>query len=136
MLSMAAQMVFLNLESMMVVHQGENSATEPEWRAFITELAGQDLRKLRVLILTNGGGLTAEQRAELKATMAGRSVRTAVVSDSMKVRFIVATIALINREHHCFTRAEIGKAYDFLELTATERTETARAILETGRLLA
>lgn len=74
-----------------------------------------------MLILTTGGGPTADQRVELKHFMAGRSVRTAVVSDSIKMRFIIPSIALTNREHHGFTSRELGKAYDFLELSP-ERT--------------
>ncbi|MEI9938314.1 MAG: hypothetical protein WDO69_13925 [Pseudomonadota bacterium] len=121
---------------MMVVQQGTEPATDTEWRAFMADLSQKDLSQLRVLILTTGGGPTADQRVQLKHFMAGRSVRTAVVSDSIKMRFIIATIALINREHHGFTNRELGKAYEFLELTPTERTAAARAIKELARQLA
>jgi hypothetical protein len=86
--------------------------------------------------VTVGGGPTAAQRASLKLAMKGRSVRSAVVSDSVKVRFIIASVALINREHHGFSTRELGKAYDFLQLTSAERQSTEAALQQLGKLLA
>lgn len=122
--------------SVMVIRQGTEAATEQEWRGLLTKLGQQDLTKLRILIATDGGGPTAAQRASIKALMAGRSVRTAVVSDSMKVRFAIATIAFINREHHGFATRELSQAYDFLQLTPAERSETDAALRELSDLLA
>lgn len=133
---MPARMLLRLTGSVMVIRQGKEAATEHEWRSLLTELALQDLTKLRILIATDGGGPNAEQRASIKVTMAGRSVRTAVVSDSIKVRFAIATIALINREHHGFTNRELSQAYDFLQLTPSERGDTERVLKELSDLLA
>lgn len=129
-------MLFRLNGSVMVIRQGTEAATEHEWRGLLTELGQQDFTKLRVLIATDGGGPSAEQRASLKVIMAGRSVRTAVVSDSIKVRFTIATIALINREHHGFSNRELSQAYDFLQLTPAQRGDTERALRQLGDLLA
>ena len=132
---MRARLAFLSFGSVMVVQQGAEPATDSEWRAFMADLGPKDLSQLRVLILTTGGGPTADQRVELKHFMAGRSVRTAVVSDSIKMRFIIATIALINREHHGFNNRELSKAYDFLALSPSEPTRTASVIKQLGERL-
>lgn len=129
-------MLFRLIGSVMVIRQGTEAATQHEWRDFLTSLAQQDLTKLRVLIATDGGGPSSQQRASLKATMAGRSVRTAVVSDSIKVRFTIATIALISREHHGFSNRELRQAYDFLQLTPVERDAVEGATRQLGDLLA
>lgn len=129
-------MLFRLTGSVMVVRQGKEPAHEHEWRSFLKELGQRDLTTLRVLVATDGGGPSAEQRAALKATMAGRSVRTAVVTDSIKVRFTIATVALINREHHGFSNRELSQAYDFLQLTPAERGDTGDALRQLGELLA
>jgi hypothetical protein len=133
---MRARMLLRRTGSVLVIRQGTEPATEHEWRGLLTELGQQDLTKLRILIATDGGGPTAEQRAAIKVVMAGRSVRTAVVSDSIKVRFAIATIALINREHHGFTSRELSQAYDFLQLTPAERGDTDSVLRQLGDLLA
>jgi hypothetical protein len=132
---MPARMLFRLTGSVMVIRQGIWPPNEDEWRGLLTELGRQDFTKLRILIATDGGGPTAEQRASLKVTMAGRSVRTAVVSDSIKVRFTIATIALINREHHGFSNRELSQAYDFLQLTPAERGDAERVLKQLGELL-
>src|SRR5688500_8994301 len=132
---MRARMLFRLTGSVMVIRQGTEPANEREWRDLLTELGQQDLTKLRVLIATDGGGPSAEQRASLKLTMAGRSVRTAVVSDSIKVRFTIATIALINKEHHGFSRRELSQAYNFLQLTPAERGDAEGVLKQLGELL-
>jgi hypothetical protein len=132
---MRARMLFRLTGSVMVIRQGIEPANEHEWRGLLTELGKQDFTKLRVLIATDGGGPSAEQRASLKVTMAGRSVRTAVVSDSIKVRFTIATVALINREHHGFSNRERSQAYDFLQLTPAERGDAERVLQQLGELL-
>lgn len=133
---MRARMLFRLTGSVMVIRQGTEPANEHEWRGFLTELGQRDLTKLRIVIATDGGGPTAEQRATLKVIMAGRSVRTAVVSDSIKVRFTIATIALINREHHGFSNRERSQAYDFLQLTPVERRDADGVLRQLGELLA
>jgi hypothetical protein len=132
---MTARMLFRTSGRVTVVQQGAHAAHDDEWMAFLKDLSKRDLSKHRVLIFSAGGGPTASQRVPLKALMAGRSMRTAVVSDSIKVRFIIATIALINSEHHGYTRRELGKAYDFLELTAEERTECTSIAKQLAGLL-
>jgi hypothetical protein len=128
-------MLFRLTGSVMVIRQGTEPANEHEWRELLTELGQHDFTKLRVLIATDGGGPSAEQRASLKVTMAGRSVRTAVVSDSIKVRFTIATIALINREHHGFSNRELSQAFDFLQLTPAERRAAKAVLQQLGELL-
>lgn len=122
-------------ESLMVVRQDAQSSTDAEWRAFLAELVTQQFEKLRVLIVTDGGGPTSEQRAELKVAMAGRAARTAVISDSIKVRFTIAMIALINPQHHGFASHEIGQAFDFLDLSAAERARVTDAVRDLGARL-
>lgn len=62
-------------------------------------------------------------------------MRSAVVSDSIKVRFTIATIALINPEHHGFSNRELSQAYDFLQLTPAERGDVERVLQQLGELL-
>lgn len=128
-------MVFRSLPSVLVVRQGTEASTDQEWRAFLDVLATQDFSKLKVMIVTDGGSPTVQQRAALKITLAGRTARTAVVSDQFKVRFVVASIALINREHHGFGGHERDKAYEFLGLSLVDRASAEAALKQLAVLV-
>jgi hypothetical protein len=92
--------------------------------------ATTDLNATKVLVITDGGGPDLAQRESLAGVVRGRSVCSAVVSDSIKVRFIVATVALFSSKISTFTRSEIEKAYRFLGLTQEEIAVAKKAVVE------
>lgn len=114
----------------MVFVQNEHPPSEQEWDEFLTVLADNRaaLPKLRLLVITTGGAPTTEQRKRLAATLAGTPMRVASVSDNMKIRFVTATISLFHRDMRTFGTSEMGEAYDYLGLTASERTHVEAAI--------
>jgi hypothetical protein len=58
-----------------------------------------------------------------------------VVTDSIKVRFIVSSVALLNRHISTFSKAEFSKAYAYLGLSMGEQVLAMQAIEEMGRML-
>jgi hypothetical protein len=80
--------------------------------------------------VTKGGGPDVKQRKRLETTLAGAKFQTAVVSDSVKVRFVAATIALFHKEHRSFTEDEMDRAYQHLGLTAHECSLANTAVAE------
>jgi hypothetical protein len=117
--------------SLVVLLQGTETPTAAEWSECIKLLsATTDLNATKVLVITDGGGPDLAQRESLEGVLRGRSVSSAVVSDSIKVRFIVATVALFSSRISTFTRSEIEKAYRFLGLTYEEIAAAKKAVVE------
>ena len=104
-----------------VLRETFDNPRDEEWDDFLRLLdRSRDLAKLRILVITDGGGPNAAQRARLQTVLKGRAVRVAIVTDSAKSRFIASAVSLFNRDHRGFSRAEIPIAYSHLQLTASE----------------
>jgi hypothetical protein len=112
--------------------QNENAPTDPEWDEFLTILAENrtQLPKLRLLVVTSGGAPTTDQRKRLASTLAGTPMRVASVSNSMKIRFVTATISLFHSDFRTFSTSELEDAYDYLGLGVGERRQVAAAVKE------
>lgn len=118
-------------DSMIVLRENEDTPADEDWDAFLTMLVQDRERfpKLKILVLTEGGGPNAEQRKRLKIALDGRPVRVACVTDSVKVRFIASSVALLNRQIRTFAKSELAAAYTHLGMSAAEQ-KLAAAILE------
>jgi hypothetical protein len=116
----------------MVFVQNEHPPSEEEWNEFLRVLAENraDLPKLRLLVLTTGGAPTTEQRKRLAATLGGAPMRVASISDSMKMRFVAATISLFHRDLRLFPSKDADQAYAHIGVTAEERRQIEAAIEE------
>ena|SRR6188768_3912737 len=118
-----ATMAWRVVGTVLVVTETEDSPSDGEWNAFIADTMQYRKRvnEMRVLIITDGGGPNSSQRVLIKTAIAGKPFRSAVVSDSIKLRFIAAAIMLISKNHASFTTPEWRRAYDHLSLNAEER---------------
>ncbi|MEO8906324.1 MAG: STAS/SEC14 domain-containing protein [Polyangiaceae bacterium] len=123
---------------MIIARQARDTPTEKEWDDFLQAVVENrdNTAAVRILVLTDGGGPSTGQRRRLQAALDGRIFRVAVVSDSIKVRFIVSSVALLNSEISSFTRAEIGQAYKYLRLTTEEQRLAIKALAEIELLIA
>jgi hypothetical protein len=117
--------------SLVILLQGTDTPTTAEWNECIKLVAATtDLNSTKVLVITHGGGPNLAQRQTLEGVLRGTTVCSAVVSDSMKVRFIVATVALFSSKISTFTMSEIEKAYRFLGLMPDQVQLAKRAVAE------
>lgn len=116
---------------MLILRQNDQSPSDPEWDGFLTLLkaARPEFDRLKILILTDGGGPNAAQRKRLADTLGGKAVRVAVISDSIKVRFVASTIALFHKEHRSFLKSEFRNACGHLGMSSHEG-ELAKQTLE------
>ena len=116
---------------MIVIRQNKDTSSDQDWDDFLDMLVERrpEFAKLKILVVTDGGGPSQAQRKRLEVALAGKPVRVAVVSDSMKTRFIVSSIALLNRDMSSFRASELSQAYDHLSLTLDER-RTAKTTIE------
>jgi hypothetical protein len=81
-------------------------------------------------VFTDGGGPNASQREALKRALGGQSLPVAVVSDSLKMRFISAAVALINKDQKGFNRNEVAQAYSHVGLDVHDARLVERAVDE------
>jgi hypothetical protein len=126
---------FRSFERLMVVRDSRDTPSDADWDAFLDGLDRYrtEFDTLRVVVFTEGGGPNADQRKRLKHTLGGASFPVAVITESVKVRFIATSIALINRYLCSYAPEEVHKAYDFLKLDARDRRRVDEALVEMGR---
>jgi hypothetical protein len=94
------------------------------------------MARLKTLVVTDGGGPSPDQRKRLERAMGGIAVRTAVVSESVKVRFITSSVALLTAKIQSFRKSEMSKAFDFLSLDPQERRLALENVAEMDLLVA
>ncbi len=117
-------------DTLLVLRENSNTPHDQDWDDFLRILIDnrQNFPKLKILVRTDGGGPSAAQRKRLQQALDGRPVRVAVVTNSVPVRFIVSSIALLNRAIRSFANDEIDAAYVHLGMTAAERRLAEKAV--------
>ena len=130
-------LVVRTVESLIILRENSTTPTDRDWDEFLEILAANrpDFPKIRILVKTDGGGPSTEQRKRLSIALGGMPVRVAVVTDSIKVRFIVSSIALLNSEIATFNNKEIAQAYQHLSLDRREQRLVELAIAEMSPLV-
>lgn len=130
-------LVVRTIESLIVLRENSSTPTDRDWDEFLEILAVNrpDFPRIKILVKTDGGGPNAEQRKRLSVALGGVPVRVAVVTDSIKVRFIVSSIALLNSEIATFSNKEIVEAYQHLSLSVREQKLVEAAIVEMSPLI-
>jgi hypothetical protein len=116
-----------------VVAYGAADPSDEEWLAYLDLVERQGIDRTVQLVVTDGGGPTLAQRRWLNALLGGRAVPTAVVTSSLRVRGIVAALALLNRRIRAFPQSGLRDALAYLGLPASRGDLVER---EVGRLRA
>jgi hypothetical protein len=118
--------------SLVLLRQNTEEPTDQDWAEFLRLLASQrkevSAPSLRILVYTDGGAVSSDQRKRLAETLGDFHPKVACVSNSVKVRFAGAMIALFQRNYRQFSVAEMKHAFTHLELSPVQR-ESAEAIL-------
>lgn len=120
------------VETLVILREGKKDPTDSEWDETLRILAEhrQEIDHIKVLVLSDGGGPTQAQRKRLEQTLEGKPIRVAVVSDSMKVRFICSSVALFTSNLSSFKVSETREAYRWLKLSSHECKLADRNIAE------
>jgi len=108
--------------SLIVLKHGPGAPSGQEWTRYLDAFGpvAHRLEQMRILVLTDGGRPLREQQAPMNALVAGRSVRTAVVSSSMAVRFVISVFALMNPGIRGFPSSHLAEALEYLGLNPNE----------------
>ena len=123
---------------LLIIRQNQDAPSNQDWDETLRlmTLNPRDMARLKTLVVTDGGGPTPDQRERLERAMGGIAVRTAVVSESVKVRFIVSSVALLTAKIRSFRKSEMAKAFDFLSLDPQERRLALENVAEMDLLVA
>ena len=125
-------MVTRSLGSMLFLRESALPPSDAEWNQCLRLLSEHrsDWSKVKVLVVTEGGGPTVAQRKSLSSLVEGHPIRVAVVTESTKVRFIVSSAALFLREIASFSPRELHLAYAHLKMSVTEQTSADKILDE------
>jgi hypothetical protein len=123
--------------NLLILRQNTETASDAEWDETLELLtkSPHGLAGVKVLVVSDGGGPSAEQRRRLDKVLGGVPVLVAVVSDSSRVRFIVSTVALLTSRIEAFRVSELSEAFDHLYLSPHEREVAERHLQEMSELL-
>ncbi len=121
---------------LVILREGAEDPTDDEWDEFLRILAsGEGVHGMRVLGVTDGGGPSGEQRIRLRNALGDSNVKAAIVSDSVKVRFVVSSIAFITSKIKSFAKRDLDAAYEYLELDESQRRIAEKVISELSGLI-
>ena len=135
---MLPNQVTRRIGNLVILRENTETPSDAEWDETLRLLTlnPADLDKTKVLVITDGGGPSPAQRKRLDQALKGTPVRVAVVSESVKVRFIVSSVALVTSRIQSFRQSELAAAFDHLGLNHEERQVATRSINEMAALVA
>jgi hypothetical protein len=115
---------------MILLRENAKTPTDRDWDDFLTILRAHrgNHERVRILVMTDGGGPNSGQRKRLEQALGGQSFRVSVVTDSAKVRFIVSSIALLNRDIKTFSKNELDSAFEHLRLDFPDRERAKKEV--------
>ena len=129
---MAPQLVSRKLGNLLILRHSKESPADEEWDACLRLMptTADELSRLRVLVVTDGGGPTVDQRKRLQRMVQGVAVPIAVVSDSIRIRFVASSVALLTSRIRSFTENEFEEALVYLGMQPDERRTAERYLAE------
>jgi hypothetical protein len=134
---MKHRQVTRRVESLVILRESKLDPSDEEWDETLRIVVEQwqELGQLKVLVVSDGGGPTQAQRKRLERTLEGKPIRVAVVSDSMKVRFICSSVALFTSNLSSFKVSEMRAAYLWLNLSEHERKLANEQVAQMSELI-
>jgi hypothetical protein len=125
-------MVTRSIDGMVILRQNAENPADAEWDECLRLLGAyrSDFGRVRVLVVTDGGGPTPAQRKRLSMVTGGYPLRAAVVTESVKVRFIVSSVALFMSGLASFDLSEMRQAFAHLKLDPRQQLVADRAVRE------
>jgi hypothetical protein len=135
---MLPNQVTRRIGNLLIIRQNQDTPSNQDWDETLRLMTMNpaEMGRLKTLVVTDGGGPNPDQRKRLERAMGGVAVRTAVVSESVKVRFITSSVALLTAKIQSFRKSEMTKAFDFLDLDPRERRLALENVAEMDLLVA
>jgi hypothetical protein len=94
--------------------------SEQEWDVYFGDLVTRDPERLRTLVFTDGGALSAVQRKQVNDFLQGRTSRAAVLTKSPIVRGVVSALSWFNPKIKTFSPGNMDDAMRHLGIPASD----------------
>lgn len=123
--------------SVALLVQDEEPPLNEEWEDWLRLLKSFENERdgARVLVLTRGGGPTPHQRARISKVVGKPNLLVAVVTSSVKVRFIVSSVALVIPRIRSFPWDGLREAFVHLGLSTQEQEQVGRNLSEMRKIV-
>jgi hypothetical protein len=121
-------MVYTFVGNLVVMVHNKNAPSDEELGKYLQELGKRDPIKTPILVLTDGGGLSAKQRKELTSVLDGREQMCAVISELGMVRGVVTALSWFNGRIKSFSTKEIEAAFAYLKVPRQDYLAVWKAI--------
>lgn len=103
------------IDGVFVVVHGKPAPNDEEWDEYLAFY--RDNKKCRqMLVVTDGGGPNAKQRAKTNEHTKDTAMRVAVCTDVTVVYGIVTALSWFNSEMKVFAKSRIGDAFTYLKV--------------------
>ena len=112
----------------LILCQNTETPTLGEWETCLEVLRKGAVPRTKALVKTSGGGPDAGQRQRLSEALGGAVVPIAIVSNSVRVRFITASVALFSHRIASFSEEQILDALNFLKIPFAERPDVLATV--------
>jgi hypothetical protein len=107
---------------------GRANLSDAEFPTVLEVFQGLDFQKIRMLVITEGGGPTPVQRKSMNVALNGKEMATAVVSDDLMVRGTVTALGWFNKKVRSFPMAALNESLEYLGVPDTKFEAIAREI--------
>lgn len=118
------------VEARLVVScQTKFNPSDAEWDRWLSAVRHVEHRvhSLRLLVVTAGGHPTKPQVERMRAANK-KNPPTAIVSDSLALRFLGSALTFVNPTIRCFAPANLDAAFEHLGLLPSERQQAHAAM--------
>jgi hypothetical protein len=104
------------LRNLMISVHGREHVSSEQFPEVLSTFQELDYENVRMLVVTEGGGPTPQQRREMVNAMGGREMVTAVVSDDIFIRGVVTALSWFNSKIKSFPRSDLEGAMRYLQI--------------------
>lgn len=114
---------------LVVSSQSKFNPSDDEWARWMAATSNleNEMREIRLLVVTEGGHPTKAQLDRLRAVNK-KNPPTAIVSSSRALRFFASALTFINPTIRCFSPTELDGAFEHIGLSPADRARATEAI--------
>jgi hypothetical protein len=134
-----ARFAFQRMGTLLVAVSGSQAPLDEEWAGYMAVCTQLDVEvglgssAVTGLTVTDGGSPTGPQRLAMSTLLKGRSVDTAVVTDSTVLRAVISLFSYVNPGVQAFSPRDWEQAAAFARIDPAARPEVVQVVEHLGQ---